>query len=84
MTFEPEVEDCQVQRREMSGAPSEDEIRSKWPLHWLVWKDDHKALKRLLAETESLVGFSQLEMEMPIMLTSSSPLPGLGTTGPPW
>lgn len=54
MTFEPEVEDCQVQRREMSGAPSEDEIRSKWPLHWLVWKDDHKALKRLLAETESL------------------------------
>lgn len=44
--------------REMAGMnaePSEAEIQSKWPLHWMVWKDDHTALKRLLKE-EAQVG----------------------------
>ena len=36
----------------MSATTSEDEIRSKWTLHWLVWNDDHKALDRLLKEKE--------------------------------
>lgn len=31
---------------------NEDEVRSKWPLHWLVWNDDSVALNRLLAEKE--------------------------------
>lgn len=35
-----------------SGGPSEDQIRSSWPLHWMVWRDDHVALKRLLREPE--------------------------------
>ena len=30
----------------------EDEIRSKWPLHWLVWNDDGVALNRILGEKE--------------------------------
>ncbi len=33
----------------MSG-PNEDEIASKWPLHWMVWNKDHKALNRLLEQ----------------------------------
>jgi ankyrin repeat protein len=27
---------------------TEDDISSQWPLHWLVWNDDHMALNRLL------------------------------------
>ena len=31
---------------------SEEEIRRRWPLHWLIWNDDHEALERLLQEKE--------------------------------
>ena len=31
-----------------NGCPCEDDIRQKWPLHWMVWNDDHKALDRIL------------------------------------
>ena len=33
----------------MSG-PDEDEIARKWPLHWVVWNNDHRALNRLLEQ----------------------------------
>lgn len=39
----------------MSAKVREDEISAKWPLHWLVWRDDHKALKRLLRDEETQV-----------------------------
>ncbi len=34
----------------MSGGSrvTEDEIRKKWPLHWMVWEDNHVALERTL------------------------------------
>lgn len=41
--------------KRMSSGPSEEEIQSKWPLHWMVWKDNHTALKRLLREDEAQV-----------------------------
>ena len=31
---------------------NEEEIKSKWPLHWLIWNDDSKALNRLLGEKQ--------------------------------
>lgn len=33
---------------------AEDEIRVKWPLHWLVWTNDHKALERLLSNDQQV------------------------------
>lgn len=44
----------------MSGAASlsEDEIQNRWPLHWLVWRDDHKALKRLLEDKDTPVSLA--------------------------
>ena len=36
----------------MSEEVSEAEIRQLWPLHLLVWKDDHKALDRILQEKQ--------------------------------
>ena len=32
---------------------NEDEIRERWPLHWMVWTDRHQALRRRLREAES-------------------------------
>ena len=32
------------------GELSEDDIANKWPLHWLVWNKDSKALNRLLEQ----------------------------------
>ncbi|XP_019853015.1 PREDICTED: ankyrin repeat domain-containing protein 13B-like [Amphimedon queenslandica] len=30
--------------------PSEDQISKEWPLHWLVWNNEHKGLHRLLEQ----------------------------------
>lgn len=32
------------------SGPGEDEIASKWPLHWMIWNNDHKGLNRLLEQ----------------------------------
>ena len=32
------------------SGPGEDEIANKWPLHWMIWNNDHKGLKRLLEQ----------------------------------
>ena len=29
---------------------SEEQISREWPLHWLVWNDDHTGLNRLLEQ----------------------------------
>ena len=34
---------------------TEENIRGMWPLHWLVWTDNHKGLKRRLEDTENEV-----------------------------
>ncbi len=34
------------------GGVSEEEIKKRWPLHWLVWNDEHRSLDRLLGEKE--------------------------------
>lgn len=31
-----------------TGGLSEDDVRQKWPLHWMVWNNDHKALETKL------------------------------------
>ena len=55
----------------MSEEVSEAEIRQLWPLHLLVWKDDHKALDRILQEKQ--VGRSD-DMARPYVLyVHSSP-----------
>ena len=32
------------------SGPGEDEIANKWPLHWMIWNNDHKGLNRLLEQ----------------------------------
>ena len=44
--------DIKMAKNTRSCELSEDQIKSRWPLHWLVWRDDHVALKRLLREPE--------------------------------
>lgn len=77
---------CVVYVGRMSVELSEDEIYSKWPLHWLVWKDDHKALKRLLRDAENEVSSSSVlgqQCDLSVLLvthstTWSSVTPGEG------
>ena len=33
----------------------ESEVCQKWPLHWLVWKDEHGSLERLLSSQDKQV-----------------------------
>jgi len=34
----------------------EDEIKKRWPLHWMVWNDDPKALERTLKSDPEVLG----------------------------
>ena len=45
---------------------SEEEVKKKWPLHWMVWNDDPKALERTVKSDpevcEALYGTSGLHL----------------------
>lgn len=47
---------CALIRIQCSSRMNEDDVRSQWPLHWLIWNDDSKSLNRLLREKEVCSG----------------------------